>query len=207
MVGFFYSQDWWTTMPSLQTYNTMEDIERLAEFAHFNQKDRAGYAYIKHPQRVMETVRQQGGAPYVQMAAVLHDITEDTRFTPGMLLDLGVPEAAVEVVKLLDRNYSASIYDESVAAREQVYKTWKRDFVDPELSNMMREWDIAYLGGVYYDKDEFYYHNIKNSPEARMVKLADITDNTQPWRMSYMKPETQERLKAKYAKAHQLLGV
>jgi (p)ppGpp synthase/HD superfamily hydrolase len=174
-------------MPTLQTYNTMEDIERLAEFAHFRQKDRAGYPYIKHPMRVMETVRQQGGAPYVQMAAALHDVTEDTRFTPQILLDLGVPEAAVEIVKLLDRDYSKS--QASSSAR---LIGWTRE-------GAPRYEDI--------DTDEFYYANIKASPEARMVKLADITDNTQPWRMSYMKPETQARLKAKYAKAHQLLGV
>jgi (p)ppGpp synthase/HD superfamily hydrolase len=175
-------------MPTLQTYNTMEDIERLAEFAHYRQRDRAGYPYIKHPMRVMETVRAQGAAPYVQMAAVLHDITEDTRFTPEILLTLGVPEAAVDIVKLLDRDYSKAEW-ESI---RDLYRKYDDEAAKPIACSLTA--------------DEYYYRAINGSPEARMVKLADIADNTQPWRMSYLSEATRERLKAKYAKAHELLG-
>ena len=168
-------------MPTLQTYNTMEAVERLAEFAHFDQRDRAGYPYINHPMRVMESVRQQGGAPYVQMAAVLHDVTEDTRFTPQMLLDLGVPEAAVDIVKLLDRDYSREIW-EDLQAKHGDHESFP-------------------------DADTFYYDQIRDKPEAKMVKLSDIGDNTLVWRLSYLKPEKQEYLQAKYLKARQLLGV
>jgi (p)ppGpp synthase/HD superfamily hydrolase len=162
----------------MQKFNTMTDVIALAEFAHRNQVDKAGLPYIQHPLRVMESVRAQGALPYVQMAAVLHDITEDTAFTAEMLLDLGVPEAAVTIVNLLDRDAS----------------------------------EAAYVHGVSFDrvsamgKDAFYYYNIRNNPGAMQVKLADIADNTQTWRLSYLPEHTQARLIKKYNDAKQALG-
>lgn len=167
-------------MPTLQTYKKMSDVEALAEFAHRNQFDKAGEPYFKHPYRVMEMMRDQGAPPYVQMAAVLHDVTEDTAFTTDMLMALGVPEAAVQIVRLLDRTYSKVRFTKLV-----------------EVSGMP---DVM-------TADEYYYANIMGDSWARAVKLADISDNTKPWRLSYLPVETQDRLKAKYAKAHNLLGV
>lgn len=95
----------------MQKFKTLADVIALAEFAHRNQTDKAGLPYIKHPKRVMEKVQAQGALPYVQMGAILHDVTEDTAFTPDMLLELGVPEGAVEIVRLLDRDYSAKMWD------------------------------------------------------------------------------------------------
>ena len=63
----------------------LADCIRLAEFAHYGQEDQAGHPYIEHPKRVLKAVQQDGAPPYVQMAAILHDVTEDTPFTPGML--------------------------------------------------------------------------------------------------------------------------
>ena len=154
---------------------TLADCVRLAEFAHFHQRDKAGDEYIRHPKRVLESVQAQGARPYVQMAAVLHDVTEDTPFTPEMLLALGVPEAAVEIVKLVDRGYSRNLYEAALGTTEGLP-----------------------LGVT---ADVFYYTEIKKNHGAVQVKLADIGDNLQPWRLSYLPDETQERLRAKYAKA------
>lgn len=160
---------------------TLADCVRLAEFAHFHQRDKAGDDYIRHPKRVLEAVQAQGARPYVQMAAVLHDVTEDTPFTPEMLLDLGVPEAAVEIVKLVDRDYSAQLW-------------WNVTIMPPSKPELVKS-----------IQDQFYYDNIKRNPGAVMVKLADIGDNTQPWRLAYLPPETQERLRIKYQKAVEIL--
>lgn len=148
----------------MQKYKTLADVIALAEFAHRNQVDKAGLPYIEHPRRVMQSVQTQGALPYVQMAAILHDVTEDTAFTLQMLLDLGVPEPAVDIVRLLDRSVS----------------------------------DL--------NADDYYYLNIKENPGALMVKLADIADNLSPWRLAYLKHETQERLQKKYAFGLSILG-
>jgi len=166
---------------------TLQDCIDLATFAHRHQFDKAGEPYIKHPLRVLESVKAQGAQGYVQMAAVLHDVTEDTPFTSEMLLTLGVPEAAVEIVRLVDRDVSEEVY--SFIDKNEHNTVWVR----------LRERGIT-------NKDEFYYEAIKQNPGAVMVKLADIGDNLQPWRLSYLPPETQSRLRAKYAKAIELLN-
>lgn len=160
----------------------LADCVRLAEFAHFHQRDKSGADYIEHPKRVLAAVQTQGAPPYVQMAAILHDVTEDTPFTPEMLISLGVPEAAVNIVRLVDRDHQEARWN---YLREQYHK---------EIS---KSW--------HKTKDEFYYQQIKFNPGAVQVKLADIGDNLQPWRLSYLPAETQERLRNKYAKAIQAL--
>jgi hypothetical protein len=171
---------------------TLADCVRLAEFAHFHQRDKAGDEYIRHPKRVLVNVQAQGAQPYVQMAAVLHDVTEDTPFTPEMLLTLGVPEAAVEIVKLVDRGYSKWLHSQSI--QKCHFRMQYRDGWSEEMN-------LAWKHPV----EDFYYANIKRNPGAVQVKWADISDNLQPWRLSYLPDETQDRLRAKYAKAIELL--
>jgi len=165
----------------MQRYSTLSDAIALAEFAHRNQFDKAGLPYIDHPKRVLAGVQAMGALPYVQIAAILHDVTEDTAFTYGALVELGVPEASVRLIRLLDRHDSKDRYQSDLWQQAQIYKIMS--------------------------VDEFYYDGIKNNPSAKMIKLADIADNTLPWRLSYLEPETQERLLEKYAKARELIGV
>ena len=67
---------------------TLEDAIRLAVEAHQGQLDKVGQPYILHPLRVMfrlETVPER-------IVGVLHDVIEDTRFTPDDLRHLGYSE-------------------------------------------------------------------------------------------------------------------
>lgn len=168
----------------MQKFRTLADAIALAEYAHRNQTDKAGLPYIEHPKRVLETVKSQGVSPYVQMAAVLHDVPEDTAFSHDILFSLGFSEAVVTLTRLLDRDYSKSLY-------------WK-DYVgsgdDPQ-----RE-------GYAERVSTFYYEQIKANRDATIIKLADIRDNTQGWRLSYLSDETQNRLRAKYNKALNILN-
>lgn len=142
-------------------FKTLDDAVALAEFAHRHQFDKAGMKYIDHPKRVLAAVQAQGAQPYVQVAAVLHDVVEDTPFTAQMLLDLGFSEAAVQLVVLLTRTTD----------------------VPPNE----------------------YYARIRLNQDARMIKLADIGDNTQQWRLAYLTESTQLRLLDKYKRAETLL--
>lgn len=164
----------------MQKFKTLSDVIALAEFAHRNQTDKAGLPYIEHPRRVLQAVQTQGALPYVQMAAILHDVTEDTAFTCDMLSGLGVPSPAVEIIRLVDRDASLN-----------EWKTLAEEFIDHES---------------FPDPDTFYYDQIKTNPGALQVKLADIGDNLQPWRLSYLPDDEQKRLQKKYAKALDLLS-
>lgn len=146
----------------MQRYNSLPDAIALAEFAHRNQTDKAGFPYIEHPKRVLENVKAMGAKPYVQQAAILHDIVEDTAFSLDILQSLGFSEPVLLVVDLVTR---------------------KSDVTPTE-----------------------YYAKIRENPDAVLVKRADITDNTLPWRLSYLPQETQERLTVKYARALHAIG-
>lgn len=188
----------------MQKFKTLTDAIALSEFAHRNQVDKAGLPYIEHPKRVLAKVQAQGALPYVQMAAVLHDVTEDTAFTPAMLLELGIPESAVEIVKLLDRDISKKSYDDREITRQQLIDSWSG--LDPdEFGNAMKDYASKH-GSFFETTDEFYYYAIKKNPGAVQVKLADIEDNLSPWRLTYLSDETRERLKKKYAKALEILN-
>jgi (p)ppGpp synthase/HD superfamily hydrolase len=176
----------------MQTFKTLADVVALAEFAHRNQTDKAGMPYIEHPRRVMQSVQAAGAMPYVQMAAILHDVTEDTAFTCDMLISLGIPEAAVQIVKLLDRDYSALVH------RNMIAQCHIKNTNGVEYAHLEKmAWSMSAV--------EFYYAQIRTNPGAVQVKLADIGDNLQPWRLSYLPEATQTRLRAKYAKAIELL--
>lgn len=164
----------------MQKFNSLQDAIELATFAHRTQLDKAGLPYIQHPLRVLAKVQAQGAMPYVQIAAILHDVTEDTRFTAQMLLDLGFSEAAVRLVRLLDRHDSLERYNSEL---------WQNMGVSERLT-----------------ADEFYYDGIKSDPGAKLVKSADMEDNLSPWRLSYLSPETQARLTEKYRKAQEFLN-
>lgn len=175
----------------VQKFKTLADMERLVEFAHFSQVDKAGYPYVKHPQRVLAAVQARGAAPYVQIAALGHDLTEDTAFTCDMLISLGFSEAAVGLIRLLDRGYSRNRYDR--------LKSWAKNVSEDAWSDDMR---LA----MTHTADDFYYIEIRNVPEAKMIKEEDMRDNRQPWRTSYLTPETQDRLNAKYDHAEEVLN-
>ena len=177
----------------MTTFNTLEDAIRIAEFGHFYQRDKAGMPYIKHPLRVLAAVQEQGALPYVQIAAVLHDVTEDFRFTRvtlDTLRQFGVPEAALEIVRLVDRNESE--------------KTWRSLEVSSYWSdNVLNSREPGYRK----ERDEFYYAEIRKNPGAVQVKVADINDNLQEWRLAYLPSPKQQELREKYDKAKRLLGV
>lgn len=146
----------------MQKFSTLQDAIALAEFAHRNQVDKAGFPYIEHPRRVLENVKAMGAKPYIQQAAILHDVVEDTAFTLDMLADLGFSEPVLLVVDLVTR---------------------KKDI-----------------------PSDNYYAAIRKNPDAVLVKSADITDNTLPWRLSYLPQETQDRLVIKYVRALHAIG-
>lgn len=184
---------------------TLQDCIDLATFAHRHQRDKAGEPYINHPLRVLENVKAQGSQGYVQMAAVLHDVTEETPFTSEMLLTLGVPEAAVEIVKLVDRDLSKQAFFEKERWRQSILISWN-DLDEGELKVAVTDYGRRHPGFFTEDVDEYYYEMIRSNTGALIVKMADIGDNLQPWRLSYLPESTQKRLREKYAKAIEQLN-
>ena len=81
---------------------TLEDAIALAVEAHRGQKDRVGQPYILHPLRVM--FRLSWDAPEAaRIAAVLHDVVEDTSYTLQDLKQRGYSDEVLAAVDLLSR--------------------------------------------------------------------------------------------------------
>ena len=89
--------------------STLERAIEIAARAHAGQLDKAGAPYILHPLRVMFRCRSEAA----MMAAVLHDVVEDTPITLADLRAKGFPEAVVAAVgsltRLPDETYEAFI--------------------------------------------------------------------------------------------------
>ena len=49
--------------------------------------------------------------------------------------------------------------------------------------------------------DETYLRSVRSVPLARLVKIADVTDNTAPDRFADLEPSTADRLRTKYRRA------
>jgi (p)ppGpp synthase/HD superfamily hydrolase len=130
-------------------YSGLADAVALAEFAHRNQRDHAGMPYIDHPKRVLAAVQGQNALPYVQIAAVLHDVIEDTPFSREVLLTLGVPEAAVNLVWILSRNNGTSGDEYYYQVRDN---PGARMVKLADIDDNMLPWRRAYLSQEKQDR-------------------------------------------------------
>lgn len=79
--------------------STLEKAIAIAACAHEGQVDKGGAAYILHPLRVMMAVEGE----YLQIAAVLHDVLEDSDVTVKDLADAGIPQPVILAVIALTR--------------------------------------------------------------------------------------------------------
>ena len=78
---------------------TLERAIAIAAMAHEGQVDKAGMPYVLHPLRMMLSV----DTPEARMAAVLHDVVEDTAVTLDQLRAEGFPEAVIDAVQALTK--------------------------------------------------------------------------------------------------------
>src|SRR5690606_9746285 len=83
----------------------------LALRAHSGQTDRYGQPYILHPLFIM----QQMDTEAERIAAVLHDVVEDSDITLDDLRVEGFPAEAIEAVRLLTHDKSETSYEAYIA--------------------------------------------------------------------------------------------
>lgn len=79
--------------------STLERAIEISAAAHAGQVDKAGQPYILHPLRVMLRVNEL----HARMAAVLHDVVEDTPVTLAELIAEGFPHEVVVAVEALTK--------------------------------------------------------------------------------------------------------
>lgn len=102
--------------------STLEHAISLAAQAHAGQVDKAGQPYILHPLRVMLRVNTEEE----RIAAVLHDVVEDTSITLEQLANEGFSQTVLAAVKALTKLPGESRMEAALrAAANQVSRTVK----------------------------------------------------------------------------------
>ncbi|RKE17179.1 HD domain-containing protein [Streptomyces sp. TLI_171] len=84
---------------------TLAEVDALAARAHAGQHDRIGVPYVEHVRAVAAGLAPFGAG--LRMAALLHDVLEDTPTTAEDLLAAGVPAAVVATVRRVTRQPGA----------------------------------------------------------------------------------------------------
>jgi GTP diphosphokinase / guanosine-3',5'-bis(diphosphate) 3'-diphosphatase len=79
--------------------STLERAIAIAANAHAGQTDKGGQPYILHPLRVMLRVSTE----FERMAAVLHDVVEDSDVSLEALSAEGFPDEVVSAVEALTK--------------------------------------------------------------------------------------------------------
>jgi hypothetical protein len=81
----------------------VKKAKTLAQIAHAKQERRNGEAYIRHPERVAEQIREAGGDENLIAAAWLHDVVEDSAFTLHELQLMGFSPRIIRAIEALTR--------------------------------------------------------------------------------------------------------
>ena len=139
----------------------MSSIERaieIASSAHAGQRDKAGQPYIFHPLRVMLRVNTE----HEQMAAVLHDVVEDTSVTLARLEQEGFPAEVLRAIAALAKLPGETRLDAAMrAAADPVARVVK-------LADNAENMDLSRIPNPT-DKD---YARCREYEEVRAVLLA-----------------------------------
>lgn len=139
----------------------MSSIERaieIASSAHAGQRDKAGQPYIFHPLRVMLRVNTE----HEQMAAVLHDVVEDTSVTLARLEQEGFPAEVLRAIAALTKLPGETRLDAAMrAAADPVARVVK-------LADNAENMDLSRIPNPT-DRD---YARCREYEEVRAVLLA-----------------------------------
>ncbi len=132
----------------------IEKALSIAVEAHKGQVDKAGQPYILHPLRLMMHLDDE----IEMIAALLHDVIEDSDFTENNLKEAGIPEEAIEIVGYLTKktgeDYDAFI--KRISAHKKATRVKIKDIEDN--MNLSR---IDTVGEVDLERVAKYHKSLK----------------------------------------------
>ena len=139
----------------------MATLERAIEIAakfHSGQVDKAGQPYVLHPLRLMFAV----STPQERMAAVLHDVVEDTDMTLADLAREGFSQDVVAAVQALTKLPGESRIEAAHrAAANPIARAVK-------LADVTDNMDLSRIA----DPSEKDFARLKEYEQVRLVLLA-----------------------------------
>lgn len=100
----------------------------IAYRAHYGQKDKGGKPYILHPINVALKTKTKDAF----IAALLHDVMEDSDYTADDLLKAGIPDHIVDALRLLTHEKGTD------------YMVYVRGLKDNEIAREVKMADIKH---------------------------------------------------------------
>lgn len=149
---------------------TLDEAIALARRFHAGAVDKAGRPYIEHPLRVMGRV----STDQEKLAAVLHDLLEDTDLSPTDLLAAGCPPRVVTALDALTRR-DGEPYEAFVAraAADPVARAVKladiADNLDPDRLAVLAPDEAAWLTAKYARAREVAAATVATEPPAELA--------------------------------------
>jgi (p)ppGpp synthase/HD superfamily hydrolase len=138
--------------------STLERAIEIAAAAHAGQLDKSGQPYILHPLRVLLRVSTE----HERMAAVLHDVVEDTSVTLEQLAKEGFPEPVVSAIEALTKRPKESRLEAAArAARNPIARVVK-------LADNAENMDLSRIANPT-EKD---FARVREYEQVRAVLLA-----------------------------------
>jgi len=137
---------------------TLEETISFIQKAHAGQTDKAGNDYYLHPIAVMNRLPANVDIE-VKLAALLHDVLEDTPYTRQQLSGMGYSKRTLDTVEMVTHK----------AGDQRTY--------------------AEKIGGIIASANK----------DAIQVKLADMSENSDPARLALLDPAKREYLLEKYS--------
>ncbi len=140
--------------------NQEEKARQLVEKLFADKTDRAGKAYVGHLYRSSEKFSDETK----RVAAILHDVIEDTEVTAEELLSMGFSKEVVDIVQVLSNTYGS--YDQFI---DHIIESGNINAMEVKLADLEDNMDLNRLPEikdndlVRQDKYRRSYQKIINS--------------------------------------------
>jgi len=168
---------------------TLTDAIIIAAEAHRGVKDEGGVDYILHPLYIMHKLKMKGYGLDALIAAVLHDVIEDTDWTLKKLKEKGCPESSLIALDLLTHvrnqdwvNRSKQYYIEkglipSIAnsnAKDDEYFTYIAKLSKNDIARVIKIEDLRHNGDIRRAPDDAYENKYTRNRWAKYAKALTI---------------------------------
>jgi (p)ppGpp synthase/HD superfamily hydrolase len=174
------------------------DAINLGARAFAGMKDKTGRepAYL-HSLRVEKLVAKTGAGEIAQAAALLHDVVEDTRVTVSDIRTAFVEHPSDKVEKMINVVLSVTRGYVNRITKEMVFTPPSPDLVCDCRSRK------CVVPSHYYDKETYrnFVMRSKANTLGRIVKIADITDNSSAQRIEGLSEEEKGIVEERYIPA------
>jgi hypothetical protein len=138
--------------PTPRRMPTIEETIALIKLLHENQTDQDGQPYWQHPVAVMNLL-PEGTDLEVKLAALLHDVLEDTPTTRLYLVCTGYSERTIAAVEAVTKKEDGLSYAEKI---DKLIASGNVDAIMVKFADMTHNTDPKRLAALPPDKQTYF---------------------------------------------------